>query len=70
MRISGRVILNAKELPMGVQRGYTISRGLVICIFVCVLLSSGTAGYMLIAGLSFIRRSLYDDHHCLHSRLS
>jgi len=39
---------------MGVQRGYTISRGLVICIFVCVLLSSGTAGYMLIAGLSFI----------------
>lgn len=54
MRISGRVILNAKELPMGVQRGYTISRGLVICIFVCVLLSSGTAGYMLIAGLSFI----------------
>ncbi|MBN2859308.1 MAG: NAD-binding protein [Sphaerochaetaceae bacterium] len=49
-----RGALNGKELIVGLKRGYTISRGLVITILVCTILSVGTVGYMLIADLSFI----------------
>ena len=52
--IPHRGILNEKEHPVGLKRGYTISRGLVISILVGTLLSVGTAGYMLISDLSFI----------------
>ena len=39
---------------MDVKRGAVVSRGLIISILVIILLSGGTAGYMLITGLSFI----------------
>ncbi len=39
---------------MGLKPGRTISRELVISLLIILLLSAGTAGYMIISGLSFI----------------